>query len=88
MVFDVTDAETFKQIDFWLTECKSNGQSYASIFLIGNKTDMESRRQISYAEAMGYAKKNGITYMEVSAKSSYNIQECFLDLTRDIYLKI
>lgn len=26
--------------------------------------------------------------MEVSAKSSYNIQECFLDLTRNIWLKI
>ncbi len=26
--------------------------------------------------------------MEVSAKSSYNIQEAFLDLTRNIYLKI
>ncbi len=73
MVFDVTDASTFQQIDFWLTECKTNGQTYATIFLIGNKTDMESQRKISYAEASGYAKKNGLVYMEVSAKSSYNI---------------
>jgi hypothetical protein len=56
--------------------------------LIGNKTDLESQRKISFAEASGYAKKNGLIYMEVSAKSSYNIQEAFLDLTRNIYLKI
>lgn len=43
MVFDVTDVTTFQQIDFWLTECKTNGQSYVSIFLVGNKTDMESQ---------------------------------------------
>ena len=34
---------------------------------------MESQWKISFAEASGYAKKNGLIYMEVSAKSSYNI---------------
>ena len=40
LVFDITDYNTFEQIDFWLSECKVNSSSNATIYLIGNKVDL------------------------------------------------
>ena len=39
LVFDITDQSSFEAIDFWLSECKANSYTNATIFLIGNKID-------------------------------------------------
>lgn len=39
------------------------------IFLIGNKSDLEAQREISYEEAKQFADDNGLMFVETSAKS-------------------
>lgn len=50
------------------------------ILIVGNKRDLEEKREVSYEEAMGLAKNYGVDYMECSAKSGENINEIFLQL--------
>lgn len=45
------------------------------IMLIGNKSDLENRRQVSTEEGERFAKENGLIFMETSAKTAFNVEE-------------
>ena len=47
------------------------------ICLIGNKIDLEDKRQISYEDGKKFAEENGMLFFETSAKEGNNIQEIF-----------
>ena len=38
------------------------------VLLVGNKTDLEKDRQVSAEEGRSFAKKEGLTFVEMSAK--------------------
>jgi len=42
--------------------------------LIGNKCDLE-QRQVSNQEAMDFANKHGLVYLEASAKTAQNVDQ-------------
>ena len=46
--------------------------------LIGNKADLDSRRQVSTEEGERFAKENGLIFLETSAKTSFNVEQAFL----------
>lgn len=39
------------------------------IFLIGNKSDLEAQRDVTYEEAKKFADENGLKFVEASAKT-------------------
>lgn len=45
--------------------------------MIGNKTDMEEKRQVTTKEAQEFAKNHKILFMETSAKNGHNIEKAF-----------
>lgn len=50
------------------------------IFLIGNKSDLEGQRDVTYEEAKHFADENGLMFVEASAKTlvSNNLNYTFL----------
>lgn len=84
VVFDLTDAKSFESVDSWLEEIGEHAPTVRRI-LIGNKSDLVDQRAIDEADARAFAKKNGMQYMETSAKSADNVTEAFLAMTKDIY---
>ena len=77
LVYDITRKETFDHITKWLNEVKSNGSKDICCILIGNKKDLEDKRQVSYEEGEAFAKENGLMFLETSAKTAYNVVESF-----------
>ena len=56
--------------------------------LIGNKSDLEPKRQVSHEEGLSFKQKNNLLYFtETSAKSGDNIDKMFIDVAKFIYLK-
>ena len=43
--------------------------------LIGNKSDIDSKRQVSREEGEKFARDNGLFFMETSAKAGANVEE-------------
>jgi GTPase SAR1 family protein len=52
--------------------------------LVGNKCDLDDARKVSYEEGAELAKHFDIPFMETSAKSSVNVEETFITMTREI----
>ena len=48
LVYDITRKETFIHVIKWLEEIKSNISEQITIILIGNKKDLENKREVSY----------------------------------------
>lgn len=56
------------------------------IFLVGNKQDLESEREVSRESALQFQRDNDIKYWtETSAKSGDNIENLFLDMSKFLY---
>jgi Ras-related protein Rab-2A len=58
------------------------------IMLIGNKSDLDHRRQVSTKEGQEFAEKNGLIFLETSAKTAANVNEAFCATARKIYKNI
>ena len=49
-MFDVTDRQNFDNIRKWMREAEQHGCETAAKVLVGNKCDLEEKRQVPYAE--------------------------------------
>ena len=78
LIYDICSRKTFERIEFWLKELKENNRiDELFICLVGNKNDMEDKREISIEEGKKYANDNNIPFLEVSAKSGKGIIDLF-----------
>lgn len=83
MVYDLTVRETFARVDFWLKQLKSFVPD-AVIYVVGNKIDQESNRDIPNDEIEAYCKENGLKHLETSAKEDIGQKELFKSIVTDI----
>ena len=77
LVYDITRRDTFTHVTKWLEEVKMNSSKSICVILIGNKKDLEDKRQVTYEEGENFAKENGLMFLETSAKTAYNVVEAF-----------
>lgn len=88
LVYDITRKETFQHLTRWLEEARQNGNSTMIIMLIGNKSDLNDRRQVTKAEGEAFAKANNLIFLETSAKTAANVEEAFVSTAHKIYENI
>ena len=56
--------------------------------ILGNKCDMNDRRQVSKQRGEALAVEYVVKFLETSAKASINVEEGFFTLARDIKAKM
>lgn len=65
---------------------KSFANPDVKVFMIGNKNDLEDKRQVKKEEAEQLKSDLGINfYIETSAKSGFNSQNVFIEATKCLY---
>ena len=84
VVYDITDRESFDNLNSWLIEIEKNANKNVYKLLIGNKVDLEDKRKVSYQEGKDFATSNGMQFIETSAKTASKVQEAFELLTQEI----
>ena len=86
MVYSIDNRESFVHIDNWLKEIKINSNPNAKIFLIGNKNDLNDKREISYEEGLKYAEDMEFSkFLECSALTGFNAQKIFLEAANVLF---
>ncbi|KAJ6242593.1 ras-related protein rab-5c [Anaeramoeba flamelloides] len=86
VVYDVTDYESFKRAQDWISELESENDTDVKIALVGNKIDIQNE-VVSKEEASNYAKKKGYSFYQTSAKTGEGVTEMFHGLTKSLPLE-
>lgn len=85
IVYDVTNKESFVEIEEFVNEILEVKQSLPPICLIGNKCDLKDRKEgVPKEEGKKRAEKGKFGFYETSAKNGVNITEPFLYLTKQV----
>ncbi|CAI5500817.1 unnamed protein product [Closterium sp. Naga37s-1] len=86
LVYDVTRRETLTSVvDGWMAEV----QRYSTLpgcalMLVGNKADREADREVGKEVGAELARSWGCLFLECSAKTRHNVQQCFSELVHKV----
>ena len=88
IVFDLGDEKSFNALDSWIEEINNAiDEKKVTIILVGNKSDLPEQK-INKDDALAYAKKHNMKYLNVSAKDGINIEYLFEIMGSDCIKKI
>ncbi|XP_071030650.1 ras-related protein Rab-6A isoform X2 [Oncorhynchus clarkii lewisi] len=77
VVYDITNVNSFQQTTKWIDDVRTERGSDVIIMLVGNKTDLADKRQITTEEGEQRAKELNVLFIETSAKMGYNVKQLF-----------
>lgn len=84
IVYDVTSAESFANVPDWIRQVQMHADAEVSQIIIGNKSDEEAHRRVTYEQGKALAERNGFRFVETSAKSGLNVGQAFEVLSEDV----
>jgi Rab family protein len=88
VVFDVTIAESYNSVDYWIQELRANVDESIVICVCGNKIDLEETRVIDSVVASAAALEKGVFYSELSAATGAGVDKLFqLAMSKAIKLR-
>ena len=86
IVYSIDKKTSFKDIDLWLKELRLYSSPDIKIILIGNKSDLEDKREVTYEEGAKYLEDDRImSFYETSAKTGDNVKKLFEEIGIELY---
>lgn len=94
LVFDITSGESFSHLSQWEQEFRfQSGKELKEIILVGNKTDLEEKRQVFQHGVKEWCRTTAtmrgtvdpVNYVETSAKDHKSVKVAFEDLALRIH---
>ena len=82
--FDITMRSSFNEVEYFYKLIKEQRENIPLLYLVGNKSDLFEKRNVSEEEAEEYAKEKKIKYFEVSAKTGYNVDALINDIANSL----
>ena len=77
IVYDITSRNSFNSVQSWIDDCTKQTPRNILLLLIGNKNDLNDKREVQYEEGAEFAKKRNMIFLETSAKTGNNIDNIF-----------
>jgi len=85
-VYSITYAVSYKEVrklhDHVLRVKEADSE--VPFVLVGNKSDLDNEREVSFQEGEQLAKEIGCPFMETSCKTRVNVKESFHQLVREV----
>ena len=77
LVYDITNKESFENLYVWLKDLTNININEVIICIVGNKIDLNEKREVSNEEGQKYAQEHDFIFQEVSAKTGEGFSELF-----------
>jgi Ras-related protein Rab-6A len=71
------DAKSFQNTRKWVDDVRGERGNDVIIVLVGNKTDLNDKREVTTQQGEEEAKKNNLMFIETSAKVGHNVKNLF-----------
>ena len=84
VTYDITDKKSHQDVHNWMAEVEKHAADNISRILVGNKCDLEDKRDVSKEQGEEMAEHYGVRFLETSAKVSNNVEQAFTLMTREI----
>ena len=88
VVYDISRRDSFNNVSTWIEDCRNQSPKTIFMVLVGNKSDLADKRQVSTEEGQELAEKYGLQFYETSAKTGENVNDIFYDSADEIAKKI
>ena len=85
LVYEINNKDSFIHLPDWLNDLSNVNKEDVIFALVGNKIDLEEKREVSTEEGKSYAEQNGFIFHEVSAKTGDGFSDLFY---KDLFEKI
>lgn len=76
IIFDITEKDSFKNLEFWINQMKRNSGEIPFI-IVGNKIDKDEHREVKEDVSKKIKNLYNCHYIETSAKSNLNVDKAF-----------
>ncbi|KAK9381733.1 ras family-domain-containing protein [Kockiozyma suomiensis] len=77
VVYDVTNRNSFINTSKWIDDVRAERGNDVIIVLVGNKTDLNDKRQVTSEDGEKKAKEVKVMFIETSAKAGHNVKTLF-----------
>lgn len=87
LMFDITDRNTFESLEPWLENIRGSCLNDPKVIIIGNKTDLEAKRQVTPEEAKRFAEQEGLDYREISTRNQEQVDAAAVHLAKELKVR-
>ena len=77
LVYDVSSKDSFMHLSDWLRDLTNIKKEEVIFAVVGNKIDLDDRREVNSEEGENYAKEHDFIFAEVSAKTGDGFSDLF-----------
>ncbi|KAI8388038.1 small GTPase superfamily [Radiomyces spectabilis] len=77
VVYDITNRASFVSTSKWIEDVRAERGHDVIVVLVGNKTDLQEKRQVTVEEGEQKAKETNVMFIETSAKAGHNVKTLF-----------
>lgn len=86
ITYDVTDMNSFNNVEFWMENLAAHGEESVQRVLVGNKADLTEKRVVSRERGEELARKHGIQLFETSAKTATEVEAAFNHIADQVFV--
>lgn len=84
IVYDITNRASFLNTSKWIEDVRMERGDNVVVMLVGNKSDLADRRQVTTEEGAEKARQEGALFIETSAKTGTNVKTLFRRLAMSL----
>ncbi|XP_041357005.1 ras-related protein Rab-30-like [Gigantopelta aegis] len=84
LVYDICCQTSFESLPQWLHEIETYASSKVLTYLVGNKSDQITKREIPTNVGQQFSERYEMKYLETSAKEADNVEKLFMDIAVEL----
>ena len=77
LVYDITNEDSFKELNYWINKVKNEIPNDCLITIVGNKSDCIENSTVDPGDAQQFADENQADFLLASAKENTNVKNVF-----------